>query len=109
MTFNLGGIDFELVPSFENLAALEESTNKPIYAIASNPKVSDAIQVLIACANKPKTGYPDWFTKQGVFEAINNEKKVMDICVFVVKFCTAILTAGSEHDIKTVGADDEGK
>ncbi len=110
MIFNLGGIDFEMLPTFENLALLEESTNKPIYTIAANPKLSDAITILLSCAAKPKTGYPNWFTKQGIFEKVNAEKKVMDACVFIVKFCTAILTAGSEHDIKNVGADeDSGK
>ena len=35
---------------------------------------------------------------------------LLDISLQVVKFCTNILTAGSDTDIKNVGADDsEGK
>ena len=33
LTFNLGGVDFDFVPTFENLDRLESVTNKPIYGI----------------------------------------------------------------------------
>ena len=104
--FKLGGIDFELVPSFENLDRLESVTNKPIYSIASQPKVSDAIKCLLACG-KPTFGKsPDWFNAEGVFELVNTENKAVDLCLVLVTFCTNVLKAGSETDIKTVGADD---
>ena len=110
ISFKLGGTGFDLVPSLENLDNLETSTNKPIYMVASNPKLSDSIKVILSCA-KPKYGQiPNWFNAQGVYEQICKDKMIMDISLQVVKFCTNILTAGSDTDIKNVGADDsEGK
>ena len=35
LTFNLGGVDFDFVPTFENLDRLESVTNKPIYGITN--------------------------------------------------------------------------
>lgn len=110
INITLGGIEFDLVPSLENLENLEAATNKPIYIVASNPKLSDSIKVILSCA-KPKFGnYPTWFNAQGVYEQICKDKQIMDVSLQVVKFCTNILTAGSDTDIKNVGADEnEGK
>ena len=44
ISFKLGGTEFDLVPSLENLDNLETATNKPIYMVASNPKLSDSIK-----------------------------------------------------------------
>lgn len=106
VTFTLDDVEFELVPSFENLDRLESVTNKPIYILANQPKLSDAIKCILACA-KPKYGnMPEWFNANGVFERINREQKVFDACIALTKFCTGVLSSGSETDIKTVGADD---
>ena len=50
ISFKLGGTEFDLVPSLENLDNLETATNKPIYMVASNPKLSDSIKVILSCA-----------------------------------------------------------
>ena len=106
VTFNLGGVDFELVPSFENLDRLESVTNKPIYNIANQPKLSDAIKCILACAKPQYGNHPEWFNANGVFERITKENKAVDACLAMVKFCTHVLTSGSDTDIKTVGAED---
>ena len=107
LTFNLGGVDFDFVPTFENLDRLESVTNKPIYGIANQPKLSDAIKCFLACA-KPQFGKnPEWFNANGLFERIVAENKTVDLCLFLVQFCSSVLSAGSETDIKTVGAEDD--
>lgn len=110
--FTLGSVDFELVPTFENLDKLEQVCNKSIYQIATNPKFSDAIKVVLACATPCHDAKkPQWFNADGIMKQASKENKTYDLCIAVVTFCTNVLTAGSDTNIKTVGAtqDDEKK
>ena len=54
--------------------------------VASNPKLSDSIKVILSCA-KPKYGQiPNWFNAQGVYGQICKDKMIMDVSLQVVKF-----------------------
>ena len=59
--------------------------------------------MFLACA-KPQFGkHPEWFNANGLFERIVAENKTVDLCFVLVQFCSSVLSAGSETDIKTVG------
>ena len=50
---DIEGLEFNLVPSFENLDKLETATGKPIYELIfqmQQPKVGDITKALLACA-----------------------------------------------------------
>ena len=52
---------------------------------------------------------PSWWNREGIGRAVLNEG-LLNCTRVVVEFLTKALTAGSETDIKTVGADeDDGK
>lgn len=108
-TIEIGGMAFELVPSFENLDRVERICEMPIYEIAAKPKLGQSIKILLA-TGRPAFGgkLPDWWNGQGLLEKLTEEGKYIDLQIAIVKLCTGILTAGSKHDIKTVGADDGG-
>ena len=109
---DIEGLEFNLVPSFENLDKLETVTGKPIYELVFSmrqPRVGDITKALIACA-VPTTGrYPDWWTHELFYQKMIKSKRLSDYAVSIATFASNILTAGSDTDIKTVGADEELK
>lgn len=114
VSISIGGLDFELIPSFDNLDRLETALNRPCYEFLSKElaqqryKVGDIVRVILACASSRTKRYPDWWTFSGIGEAIIAERgKAGDLSVSVAIFISNAISAGSETDIKTVGASDE--
>ena len=113
VNITIGGLDFELVPSFENLDRLETVLNRPCYTFLSELaarryKVGDIARTILACASSRIKKYPDWWSFSGIGDAIMAEQgKMGDISVSVATFIGNAISAGSETDIKTVGASDE--
>jgi len=109
---DIEGLEFNLVPSFENLDKLETATGKPIYELIfqmQQPKVGDITKALLTCA-VPTTGrYPDWWTREEFYKRMLKSKRLSDYAIAVATFAGNILTAGSETDIKTVSEDGEKK
>lgn len=113
VNITIGGLDFELVPSFENLDRLETVLNRPCYAFLSELagrryKVGDIARCILACASSRIKKYPDWWSFSGIGDAIMAEQgKMGDLSVSVATFIGNAISAGSETDIKTVGATDD--
>lgn len=109
---DIEGLEFNLVPSFENLDKLETATGKPIYELIfqmQQPKVGDITKALLACA-VPTTGrYPDWWTREEFYKRMLKSKRLSDYAIAVATFAGNILTSGSDTDIKTVSEDGEKK
>ena len=84
ISFKLGGIEFDLVPSLENLDNLETATNKPIYMVAlilNYPTVSKLFY-LVQSQNMGK--HQLGLMLKGVYEQICKDKMIMDISLQVV-------------------------
>ena len=114
VNISIGGLDFELVPSFENLDRLETVLNRPCYEflakdlVVQKYKVGDIVRCILACGSSRVKRYPEWWSFAGIGEQVLIERgKAGDLSVAIATFIGNAISAGSETDIKTVGATDE--
>jgi hypothetical protein len=109
----LNGEVFELHPTFENLDKLETVLNKGAVGFLQNDlssgmfKTGDVVSIIQVCAIPPRGAKrPSWWNREGIGRAVLHEG-LLNCTRVVVEFLTKALTAGSETDIKTVGADED--